>query len=148
MAAKLDKNSENAKDSALKVTIALRKKNKYRWFGYHLATMLYYQNPDSSLRTSYQNSFHCCEKLFQGNGRITAKYCKNRWCPQCQRIRMGTLINAYAPRLQDEKELYFITLTRRTFEQSSFLKRLQHITRSGNLSKIQSGFAVQQCSRI
>lgn len=112
MGAKLDKNSENAKDSALKVTIALRKKNKYRWFGYHLASMLYYQNPDSSLRTRYQNSFHCCEKLYQGNGRITAKYCKNRWCPQCQRIRMGTLINAYAPRLQDEKELYFITLTR------------------------------------
>ena len=147
MGAKLDKNSENAKDSALKVTIALRKKNKYRWFGYHLASMLYYQNPDSSLRTSYQNSFHCCEKLFQGNGRITAKYCKNRWCPQCQRIRMGTLINAYAPRLQDEKELYFITLTRPNVRAEQLPEEIATYNKKWQ-SKIQSGFAVQQCSRI
>lgn len=112
MAAKLSKNFETSKDSLLKVVIALRKKNKFKWFGYHLAGLLYYQNPQSALRSSYENSFHCCDELYQADGKITSKYCKNRWCPQCQRIRMGTLINTYAPRLAQEEKLYFVTLTR------------------------------------
>ena len=112
MGAKLDKNSENTKDSVLNLVETLRKKNKFKWFGYHLANLLYFQNPQSTIRKSYQNSFHCCDEMYQADGKITSKYCKNRWCPQCQRIRMGALINAYAPRLEKEKKLYFITLTR------------------------------------
>lgn len=112
MDAKVSKNYETSKDSLLNLTETLRKRNKFKWFGYHLAHLLYYQNPSSSLGQSYQNSFHCCDEMYQGDGKITSKYCKNRWCPQCQRIRMGALINAYAPRLEKEKNLYFITLTR------------------------------------
>lgn len=112
MAAKLQQKTEISKDSVLNLVQTLRKKNKFKWFGYHLSSMLYYQNPDSSIRTAYKNSLYCCKELYQGNGQITAKYCKNRWCPQCQRIRMGVLIDTYAPRLQKEKNLYFITLTR------------------------------------
>lgn len=112
MVAKVNKKSETAKDSVLNLVETLRKRNKFKWFGYHLAHLLYYQNPKSSIRGSYENSFHCCDEMYQGDGKITSKYCKNRWCPQCQRIRMGALINAYAPRLEKEKKLYFITLTR------------------------------------
>lgn len=112
MAAKVHKNSESPKDSLLNLVETLRKRNKFKWFSYHLAHLLYYQNPQSTIRGSYENSFHCCDEMYQAEGKITSKYCKNRWCPQCQRIRMGALINAYAPRLEKEKELYFITLTR------------------------------------
>lgn len=112
MDAKIQQKSEISKDSVLNLVETLRKKNKFKWFGYHLANLLYYQNPQSGIRKSYLNSFHCCDELYQLDGKITSKYCKNRWCPTCQRIRMGTLINAYAPRLQKEKDLYFITLTR------------------------------------
>lgn len=112
MDAKIQQKSETSKDSVLNLVETLRKRNKLKWFGYHLANLLYYQNPQSTIRKSYQNSFHCCDEMYQADGKITSKYCKNRWCPQCQRIRMGALINAYAPRLEKEKKLYFITLTR------------------------------------
>ena len=112
MDAKIQQKSEISKDSVLNLVETLRKKNKFKWFGYHLANLLYYQNPKSGIRKSYLNSFHCCDELYQLDGKITSKYCKNRWCPTCQRIRMGALINAYAPRLEKEKNLYFITLTR------------------------------------
>lgn len=112
MCAKIQQKTETSKDSVLNLVETLRKRNKLKWFGYHLANLLYYQNPQSTIRKSYQNSFHCCDEMYQADGKITSKYCKNRWCPQCQRIRMGALINAYAPRLEKEKKLYFITLTR------------------------------------
>ena len=106
MDAKIQQKSEISKDSVLNLVETLRKRNKLKWFGYHLANLLYYQNPQSTIRKSYQNSFHCCDEMYQADGKITSKYCKNRWCPQCQRIRMGALINAYAPRLEKEKKLY------------------------------------------
>lgn len=52
MGAKLDKNSENTKDSVLNLVEKLRKRNKLKWFGYHLANLLYYQNPQSGIRKS------------------------------------------------------------------------------------------------
>lgn len=112
MSAKLKQENQLSKKTELNLSEKLRKRNKFKWFGYHLTNLLYYQNPQSSLRKGYENSFHCCDTLSQERGKITSKYCKNRWCPQCQRIRMGALINAYGPRLSEEKDLYFVTLTR------------------------------------
>lgn len=125
MTAKVEKNFETSKDSLEKVTGTLRKRNKFKWFGYHLAHLLYYQNPQSVLRSSYENSFHCCDEMYQLDGKITSKYCKNRWCPQCQRIRMGTLINAYSPRLEQEEKLYFITLTRPNVKAEQLKEEIQ-----------------------
>lgn len=109
MPAKLQNNSDAAIISAKK----LQKRNKNKWFGYHLAGMLYYGNPGSSLGKSYQNSFWCNNMLEVDEiGVVRGKYCKNRWCPICQRNKMGFLINTYGPRLRQCKELWFITLTR------------------------------------
>lgn len=91
----------------------MRKRAKFKWFGYHLAGMLYYGNPESELRKSYQNTFYCSNFIeVTPEGMAIAKYCKNRWCPVCQRNKMGLMINTYGPRLQRCQELWFITLTR------------------------------------
>ncbi len=78
-----------------------------------MAGMLYYGNPESDLLKSYKNTFYCCNFIeVTEEGKAIAKYCKNRWCPICQRNKMGLLINTYGPRLRACEELWFITLTR------------------------------------
>ena len=110
--AKLERNSEIANGKSVKSTVkALRKRNKYKWFGYHLACLLYYQNPSSILAKSYQNTMYCAGQLEQTKGYIHTHWCKNRWCPACNRNYMGKMINTYKPRLDKEKGLVFLTLT-------------------------------------
>ena len=91
----------------------MRKRNKFKWFGYHLSKMLWYGNPESSLLNSYKNTWYCSSVIeVDEEGMAKAKYCKNRWCPICQRNKMGAMINQYGPRLEQEQELWFLTLTR------------------------------------
>lgn len=116
--AKVVKIPETANDMGVKSIVeALRKRNKYKWFGYHLASLLYYQNPDSSLRKSYQNTLYCAGQLMQHDKLLTTHWCKNRWCPACNRNKMGLMINTYGPRLEKEK-LWFLTLTRPNVRES------------------------------
>lgn len=109
MTAKVENKSKTSKSFEGKIL----KRNKLKYFGYHLAGMLFYGNPTSSLQKSYQNSFYCCNGIeVTADGMAISMNCKNRWCPICQRNKMGMMINAYADRLKLEKELWFITLTR------------------------------------
>lgn len=108
MGTKVENNSESSKFSDEKFL----KRNKFKFFGYHLDGMLYYGNPTSTLRKSYRNSFYCCNHVeVTPEGLAISLWCKNRWCPLCQRNKMGVMINTYGPRLQKEKELWFVTLT-------------------------------------
>lgn len=66
----------------------------------------------SPLEKSYWNTFHCVKILLQEGKKMTGKYCNNRWCLVCNRIRTAKLINAYLGVLKDQvKNPYFITLT-------------------------------------
>lgn len=59
----------------------------------------------------YWDTYHCVKTLAQDTeGKVTSKYCKNRWCIVCNRIRTATLINKYKPTL-DTLETRFVTLT-------------------------------------
>lgn len=59
----------------------------------------------------YWNTFHCVNTLVQDtDGKITAKYCKNRWCIVCNRIRTAILINQYYKPLS-KLDTRFVTLT-------------------------------------
>jgi hypothetical protein len=61
--------------------------------------------------TSYWNTFHCVKTLEENTeGKITAKYCKNRWCIVCNKIRTGILHNTHKKSLQ-AIETRFVTLT-------------------------------------
>ena len=60
---------------------------------------------------SYWNTYHCVKTLHQDTeGKVTSKYCKNRWCIVCNRIRTATLINRYHEPLS-KLNTRFVTLT-------------------------------------
>lgn len=111
--AKVEKKNESANDASVKSIVkALRKRNKYKWFSYRIAGFLFFQNEDSPIRKSYRNTFYCAGWLHQYEGELTTHWCKNRWCAACNRNRMGQLINEWGPRLDQEENLQFMTLTR------------------------------------
>ena len=56
-------------------------------------------------------STFCNRELTKAEGKITGKYCGQRWCVTCNRIRTGELINTYLPEVQDIQDPRFITLT-------------------------------------
>jgi hypothetical protein len=66
---------------------------------------------DSPLKQAYWRTWHCTEVLLQDGKKITAKYCNNRWCPVCNRIRTAKLIKGYMPAVKDLRDPQFITLT-------------------------------------
>jgi len=76
------------------------------------AILLNLVDQDSDLNQSYWNSFHCSSALVQDGKKITGKYCNNRWCIVCNRIRTAKMINGYMPTIKQEiKQPYFVTLT-------------------------------------
>jgi hypothetical protein len=65
----------------------------------------------SPLEKSYRNSVFCSECVVQEGGVMTAKFCGNRWCVQCSRIRTARAINAYLPVLETWSGTHLVTLT-------------------------------------
>ena len=80
-----------------------------------MALNLANKNPDSTLFHSYLNTLACAKVIIvDERGKNHTKYCKNRWCPLCQSIRIAKLIDGYKEQLRAYPELYFVTLTRPT----------------------------------
>jgi hypothetical protein len=65
----------------------------------------------SKLTKSYWNTFYCSSILQKKGDELTGKYCKNRWCLVCSRIRTAQLIKQYLPLLRTWSEKQFVTLT-------------------------------------
>lgn len=63
------------------------------------------------LERSYRNTVYCAAVLDQQGGRLRAKYCGNRWCLVCNRIRIAKSIRAYLPVLSGWSDKHFVTLT-------------------------------------
>jgi hypothetical protein len=68
---------------------------------------------DSSLHKAYWRTYWCSAVLVQEGNKITGRYCGNRWCLVCNRIRTAKLIEGYLPIIKKEfKEPYLVTLSR------------------------------------
>jgi hypothetical protein len=67
--------------------------------------------PGSKLTKSYWNTFYCSSVLQKKGDSLTGKYCKNRWCLVCCRIRSAQLIKQYAPLLESWPQKHLVTLT-------------------------------------
>lgn len=66
----------------------------------------------SNLQRSYNNTIYgCSNELTQSGQKVTGRYCNNRWCVVCNRIRTAKLINGYMPGLNNLNNKYFVTLT-------------------------------------
>jgi len=70
-------------------------------------------NLHSSLEKSYWNTAkRCVNELLQNENTIIGRYCNNRWCIVCNRIRTARMINDYLPVIKKEiEEPHFVTLT-------------------------------------
>ena len=66
---------------------------------------------DTPLKKSYWNTFYCSSILHKKGDQLTSKYCKNRWCLVCSRIRTAQLIKQYLPLLREWADKQFVTLT-------------------------------------
>lgn len=65
----------------------------------------------SPLVKSYWNTYHCSRTILQEGKNLTSKYCNNRWCLTCNRIRTAKMINGYSPSIERFEDPQFVTLT-------------------------------------
>jgi hypothetical protein len=87
----------------------LTKRARSKYLSNSLALKL--TSTNGKLKKSYWNTYHCCENLTQIDQKLTGKYCNNRWCLTCNRIRTAKLINGYKKTLSNLKNKRFVTLT-------------------------------------
>lgn len=88
----------------------LYKRARAKYFTNSIAIGL--ANLDSPLKKRYWNTYHCCDALEARNGKVTGKYCKNRWCMICNRIRTAQLMMQYLPTIRNwGNDIWFVTLT-------------------------------------
>lgn len=95
----------------------LNKKAAAKFLSAGLSIKLLKANPQSSLYAGYQRSYFCAARLDQEGNRIRSKYCKNRWCAVCNRIRTAKIMTGYSPaikQLQESEPCYFVTLTKKS----------------------------------
>lgn len=86
----------------------------------------------SANRNGYFNSLKCAEVMYvNADGHLVSKYCKNRWCLVCNRIRTAQYIDAYKPVISAWSEPRFVTLTVR----SPYERDLQDV-----MAKMQDAF--------
>jgi hypothetical protein len=65
----------------------------------------------SPLEKSYRNSVYCASTLKQDGGKLRGRYCGNRWCLVCSRVRTARAINKYKPIIDSWADPQFVTLT-------------------------------------
>lgn len=74
---------------------------------------------------SYWGSYHCAGVLEQNGQKLTSKYCNQRWCLVCSRIRTAKLINKYQSHFQRMEEPQFVTLTAPTVTEEELPERIK-----------------------
>jgi hypothetical protein len=63
------------------------------------------------LRFAYASTARCAAELVQDGVRVQGKYCRQRWCLVCNRIRTAKLIAAHLPEMATWVDPHFVTLT-------------------------------------
>lgn len=67
----------------------------------------------SKLNKAYGRTFLCANYIVSEDGRYKSKYCHNRWCLTCGRIKTAKYINEYKPIIAGFDKPFFVTLTHR-----------------------------------
>lgn len=66
---------------------------------------------NSPLAEKYEETKFCSYSLIQSGNTFTARYCKQRWCRICNRIRTGKLMSGYQDAILTMQDPQFVTLT-------------------------------------
>ena len=102
----LTKGSDEQKSSA-KLTLQKRAKSKAFTQSYLFDLI----DLKSNLNKSYWQTYHCAKVVLQEGDKITSRYCNQRWCLTCNRIRTAKMINGYKGELEKLESAQFVTLT-------------------------------------
>jgi len=89
---------------------SLTKKARSKYLSNGLAIRLC-KIENSPLIKSYWNTWYCCSAMEQKDNKLTSRYCGNRWCQTCNRIRTAKMINGYSEAIESIRNPYFVTLT-------------------------------------
>ena len=86
----------------------------------------------------YWDTWHCSNRIDQDGRTLKSKYCGNRWCVICNRIRTAKAINHYKPEFEKMKDPQFVTLTQISCKESDLkdtidfmIKDVGNIVRNG-----------------
>lgn len=77
------------------------------------------------IRSSYWSSYHCAGVLEQKGQKLQGRYCNQRWCLVCSRIRTAKLINKYGKHFNRMEQPYFVTLTAPTIAGTDLSGRIK-----------------------
>lgn len=89
----------------------LQKKARAKYISSALVSPLY-RLTDSPLHYSYKSAYYCAHTIdVNSEGKTTAKYCGQRFCIVCSRIRMAENINSYQEQISNFQSPVFLTLT-------------------------------------
>lgn len=85
---------------------------------------------DSPLNKTYWNTYHCASEIVQVDNLIKTKYCKNRACLVCNRIRTANYIIGYKAQLDSLTDPYFLTLTKPTILGDELEQNIKGMTKT------------------
>jgi len=100
----------------------LTNRARAKYFSQNLSVALAELRTD--LEKSYRNTYYCGAVIEQKGKKFTSRYCNNRWCVLCNRIRTAKLINGYGSVIKEFKEPYFLTLTQRNCNADSLFDQM------------------------
>ncbi len=110
----LDTLAQPCQSPAQATQATLQKRARSKYLSMPLAIRL--AELRSPLEKSYRNTIYCAGTLRQKDGKLQGKYCGNRWCLVCNRVRTARAISRYKPVLDQWQEPMFVTLTIRNVE--------------------------------
>lgn len=97
-----------------KDTEKLLNRARSKFIAQGVANGLHFENPESILSKSYFGSRLCCNELQQLGKTLVSRYCNQRWCLVCNRIRTAKMICEYLEPMSEFADPQFVTLTVRT----------------------------------
>lgn len=65
----------------------------------------------SPLAKKYDSTLMCSSVIEQVDNKLRSRFCNNRWCNICNRIRTAKLIKGYGPAIDSMLDPRFVTLT-------------------------------------
>lgn len=63
------------------------------------------------MEQAYRNTLYCSGTLEEAGGRLQGRYCGNRWCLVCNRVRTALSISRYHPVVSSWNAAYLVTLS-------------------------------------
>lgn len=97
----------SSKPKLTKETLQKRAKSK----AFTLSYLFDLIDLNGGLTKSYWQTYHCASTILQEGLTLSSRYCNQRWCLICNRIRTAKIINGYKKEIEAFKEPQFVTLT-------------------------------------